>query len=65
MTKRDTELAYARIAGYHQDSSDFTRRLVERKSASFQAMQQAYRVGVRQKQSGMKCGCCECNRGAK
>lgn len=62
MTKRDIELGYARIAGYHGDSADFTRRLVERKTASFQALKEAYRIGAKQKLSGIKCSCSSCNK---
>lgn len=62
MTKRDTELAYARIAGYHDDKRDFTRPLVERKTASFQALNDAYRIGQQQRAAGMRCSCYECNK---
>lgn len=63
MTKRDMELTRARVDGYHGDAASFTRHLVERRLASYQAMQQAYRAGQRQRAGGIQCGCYQCNKG--
>ena len=60
MTKRDNELAIARIAGYHEDKQRFTRLVIERRCASYQALNEAWRIGVKQKQAGMKCSCYSC-----
>lgn len=60
MSKRETALAYARIAGYHNDKAAFTRLYVESK-VRLELMNDAWRVGVKQKLAGVKCNCYQCN----
>ena len=58
-SKREIELTSARIAGYHGDTADYTRLLVNRRTASYDAIKAAYVVGIRQRKDGMRCAHCE------
>lgn len=60
MTKRNVELALARVAGYHQDHSRYTRLLCERRCTSLPALLAAWRAGWKQKQAGTPCTCRDC-----
>lgn len=59
MTKRDTALQLAKIAGYHEDSRTFTRLIIECR-VNRQAMNSAWHAGQQAKQAGVKCGCRDC-----
>lgn len=59
MTKREKAIATLKVAGYHQDKSLFTKVYIENR-LNIQVAQQAYEVGYKMKQNGMKCNCCEC-----
>lgn len=59
-TRREVELSYARIAGYHDDSYAMTRALVERQTASEKAIREAFQIGQRMKTNGVKCACPNC-----
>ena len=61
MTKREKALAICKIAGYHGDSKGFTRAYIENK-LSYQAAQQAYTQGIREKDAGVPCTCYACNK---
>ncbi len=61
-TARDIELTRARLAGYHDDRATFARVLVERRTASYTALQFAFREGERQRAAGVPCGCYDCTR---
>ena len=61
MSKRETALAYIRIAGYHEDQKSFVRLYVENR-ISYQVAIASYRLGYQQKQNGMKCVCFECKK---
>jgi hypothetical protein len=61
MTKRNAELAIAKVAGYHQDSQRYVRLLVERRTTSQAAFLGAWREGWKDKQAGMPCSCGGCN----
>jgi len=58
--KRSLELAQARVDGYHADSRAFTRHLVERRQAGYQAMLAAYRAGQDMRAAGVPCTCRDC-----
>lgn len=63
MSKRDAHIAQLKYAGYHDDSSTYTRLLIERpRSLSFDDANAAARAGATMRQNGMKCGCRECNK---
>jgi hypothetical protein len=60
MSKRDTAIALARVAGYHQDSRAFTRLIIE-SQVRRDVMNEAWRAGVRAREAGVRCGCRECS----
>lgn len=62
MSKRETSLTLARIAGYHDDGSAFTRLIIESR-VNRQAMNDAFLNGRTAKQNGMKCNCHQCKQG--
>lgn len=64
MNARDSLLGYFRLDGYHNDSSAFTRRLIENR-VSRQAADKAWREGAAQKRAGMRCSCLDCNKGVR
>lgn len=61
MTKRQTALTLARIAGYHEDTATFTRLIIESRVAR-PAMNEAFLNGRTARASGMKCNCYECKK---
>jgi hypothetical protein len=61
MSKRDTALTCAKIAGYHEDKKTFTRLVIECR-VNMQAMQQAFNIGRQAKANGMKCSCYDCKK---
>lgn len=61
MTKRETTLALARIAGYHGDRAAFTRLLIECR-VNRQAMNEAFWNGQKARANGVGCTCCECKK---
>lgn len=63
MSRRELDLAIARIAGYHDDSRRFTRLVVESRVRR-QLLDAAWRTGVDQKRHGMPCSCPDCKRAA-
>lgn len=60
MKKRDITLGRARSAGYHNDSAEFTRLLIENRIAR-SAMIAAWSLGARAKQRGAHCACPDCD----
>jgi hypothetical protein len=62
MSKRQTALTLARIAGYHEDTASFTRLIIESRVAR-PAMNEAFLNGRQAKAGGMKCNCHECKKG--
>lgn len=60
MMRRAALLVSLRVAGYHNDQAAFVRLLVEHR-ISRQAANDAFQIGWRQRQGGMKCGCYKCN----
>lgn len=63
-SKREIELAGFRVAGYHGDNSDYTRRMIERRHANRDAANAAWAEGVKMKANGVPCGCPQCKGGA-
>lgn len=61
MTRRDIDIGNARIAGYHDDRSRFTRLVVESRVRRA-VLDEAWREGRRQREAGMRCGCYYCER---
>lgn len=59
MTKRNIALAYARVAGYHNDSSAFTRLIIESR-VNRQAMNEAWGNGRIARENGVPCNCYQC-----
>lgn len=59
--KRQHALDYAKFAGYHNDSANFTQLLIEAR-VSRQAMNDAWRLGAKARQNGMRCECFNCKR---
>lgn len=59
MTKRDTALALMRVAGYHGDTRERVRLIVESR-VNRQAMDEAWSQGRRAKENGVRCDCREC-----
>lgn len=64
MTKRETALTLARIAGYHSNSKAFTRLVIESR-VNREAMSRAWVDGVRRKANGTGCNCYECAQAAR
>jgi len=60
MTKRETALTYAKVAGYHNDTKSFTRLIIESR-VNLQTMNHAWCAGVKAKENGVRCGCFQCN----
>lgn len=63
MNKRERTLASARIAGYHNDSAEFTSLMIYGRVAR-PALNEAWEEGVRLKAAGMKCDCYQCKKAA-
>jgi len=61
VSKRQTALALAKIAGYHEDTATFTRLIIESRVAR-PAMNEAFLIGRQAKASGVKCNCYECKK---
>lgn len=59
MSKRNTALAEARIAGYHGNNSYFTRLIIEAR-VNRQAMNSAWANGAAAKIAGVRCDCSYC-----
>jgi hypothetical protein len=59
MTKRETAIQIAKIAGYHNDGKSFIRAIVENR-VNRQTMNQAWALGEKMRQSGVPCSCYEC-----
>lgn len=59
MTKRDIALTCAKIAGYHNDCTGFTRLIIESR-VNRQAMNEAFLTGKQARQNGIKCHCRDC-----
>ncbi len=59
MTKRDTALALARVAGYHNDSAAFTRLIIESRVGR-PHMNDAWHSGALARKHGMRCNCSAC-----
>ena len=60
MSKRQTAITLAKVAGYHGDSATFTRLIIESR-VNRQTMNEAWRTGQQLKAAGMPCGCFECS----
>jgi len=58
MTRQET-LNYMRVAGYHADTKQFTRLVIEGRVSNSKAYE-AWLSGVTAKKSGMKCMCFDC-----
>ena len=63
MSKRQTAIAQAKVAGYHNDTRWFTRLIVESRVAR-PIMNEAWRHGALAKEAGVRCECPECKRAA-
>lgn len=61
MNRRDIDIMTARIAGYHDDKGRFTRLVVESRVRRA-VLDEAWREGRRQSESGMRCGCYYCEK---
>lgn len=61
--KRKDLTALLTFAGYHADSSAFTRLLVENR-ISIAAAREHYSAGASARRAGVRCGCSECAPGA-
>jgi hypothetical protein len=62
-SKRQIALDAAKYAGYHDDSTAWTRLVVENR-VNRQAMIEAFQSGRRLREAGMKCGCSACKQSA-
>lgn len=58
MTRKQA-IAYARVAGYHNDTGAFTRLICEQR-VNRQVMNEAWHNGKLAKANGVPCGCYEC-----
>lgn len=62
-TKRQAEIGRMRSAGYHDDAGERVRGLVERRTASYAALQEAWAEGRRLRAAGVSlCNCWHCTR---
>lgn len=61
MNKRENNLAWMRIAGYHDDRKAFTRPLAE-SGINRTVADAAFYRGQKQRASGMGCSCPACKR---
>ena len=61
MNRRDIDIGTARIAGYHDDKGRFTRLVVESRVRRA-VLDEAWRDGRRQMESGMRCDCYYCKK---
>ena len=59
MSKRETAIVKAKSAGYHNDTRDFTRLLVESRVRR-ELLNEAWYLGREMKAAGMECGCFFC-----
>lgn len=60
ITKRQTALALAKIAGYHNDAKAFTRLIIESR-VNRAAMNMAWSLGASAKANGITCTCIDCS----
>jgi len=63
VSKRETSIALARVAGYHADRARFTRLVIESR-VSFKTMREAFFTGEQMKKGGIPCNCYECKKAA-
>jgi hypothetical protein len=63
MTKRGIAIVQAKSAGYHNDTGDFTRLLIESRVRR-ELLNEAWHQGQRMKAAGMQCGCFFCKQAA-
>jgi hypothetical protein len=63
MTKRETWIARARIAGYHDDARFYTRLLIVAR-VNRSALAGAFASGKAAREAGIPCGCFDCARAA-
>ena len=61
MNRRDIDIGTARIAGYHDDKRRFTRLVVESRVRRA-VLDEAWREGLLQRESGMRCDCYYCKK---
>jgi hypothetical protein len=59
MAKRESVLAWMRIAGYHGDHREFARLFIENR-ISKTAANEAFSLGLKQRKAGMPCHCIKC-----
>ena len=59
MSRRETMLTLARVAGYHDDAKTFTRLRIESR-VSLPFLHEAWMAGQRAKAAGVKCPCRDC-----
>lgn len=60
-SKRALTLAAMRVAGYHEDTAEFTRLYIENR-ISYQVAQEEYEKGRRMRKSGVPCNCRVCKK---
>lgn len=60
-SKRQVALVKARVAGYHNDTADFTRLRVESR-VSIEYLQEEWRRGQRMRAGGVRCHCSDCRK---
>lgn len=58
--KRNLVLAALRVAGYHNDQQARVRLLVENR-VSLVSANEAWRVGVKARENGVRCSCPRCS----
>jgi len=61
LTKRQIAIQCAKVAGYHEDSSTFTRLIIESRVGR-PLMNEAFLIGRKARAAGVKCGCYDCNK---
>jgi hypothetical protein len=61
MSPRQHKINLMRIAGYHNDSPEFTRVFIGSRISNQVALD-AYEAGQKQKQSGLGCTCSKCHK---
>jgi hypothetical protein len=64
MTKRETAIVLAKVAGYHNDTTRFIRLIVESR-VNRQVMNDAWITGQTLKDAGMPCCCIDCRQSTK
>lgn len=61
MNRSGIDIGIARMAGYHDDKGRFTRLVVESRVRRA-VLDEAWREGRRQRESGMRCDCYYCKK---